>query len=397
MTMRRAILSLFALGILALTVWAFRPRPVDVEVAEVALRTIEVSVEEEGVAQISEVFVVSATIAGKLQRIGLHAGDHVAAGKTVVAVIGPVAPALLDARARAVAEAAMAAAQSAVDLAQAQVTQAQAALDFRSSDADRSRTLFDKAAISQHQLDSAVLEQKTAAAALDSARANLGVRRRELESAEAVLDSTAVEGTGACCVELTAPVSGQILRVLTEDEQVVQPGTPILEIGNPVNLVVKVDLLSRDAVRVHEGADARISGWGGPTLAATVERVEPSATTRTSALGIDEQRVKVVLRLTGDPQQWHALGHGFRVIADIALWRGENVLSIPVGALFRDGSNWATFVMQDGRARLRTLQLGERNDEFAQVDGGLQAHDVVILHPGDLIADGTLVARRAVN
>lgn len=389
--MHRAILSFAALVIAGLAFWAFRPQPVAVGAAEVARRSVDVYVEEEGVAQIREVFVVSATIAGKLQRIDLHPGDQVAAGKSIVAVIGPAAPALLDARSRAVAQATMAAAQSAVDLALAQVAQAEAALDFNLAEAVRSRALFDREGISQRQLDGAILEQRTAQAALDSARANLAVRQRELESAAAVLDSTSVESPAACCVELTAPVSGQVLRVLSEDEQIVQPGTPILEIGDPANMVIWVDLLSRDAVRVHAGAEARIAGWGGPALAAVVERVEPAATTRVSALGIDEQRVKVVLRLTGDPQDWRSLGHGYRVMARITLWKGADVLSIPVGALFRDGSDWAAFVIQDGRARLRTIELGERNDAYAQVTGGLQAGETVILHPSDLIADGTRV------
>lgn len=388
--MRRLIPALAALALLALLVWAFLPRPVEVEVAEIAPRTIEVTVEEEGEARIRDVFTISATIGGKLRRIDLHAGDEVFAQRTVVAVIGPAAPALLDSRARAVAEATRAAAQSAVDLAQAQVAQAEAALDFMTSEAQRASVLFEKSAISQRFLDNSVLEQKTAKAALDSARANLAVRKRELESAEAVLDSGAANGAETCCVELIAPVSGRVLRVLTDDEQVVLPGAPILEIGNLGNLEIAVELLSRDAVRVREGAGAVIAGWGGAPVAAQVVRIEPSARTKVSALGIDEQRVMVILNLRGDPRSWRSLGHGFRVIARIELWQGT-VPSIPVGALFRDGSDWATFVVQDGRARLRTISLGERDQNFAQVLSGLEPGERVIVHPGDLIADGVLV------
>jgi HlyD family secretion protein len=367
------------------------PRPIAVELAEVAPRTIEVAVEEEGEARIREVFTISATIGGKLQRIGLHAGDAVVADETVVAVIGPAAPALLDARARAVAEATVAAAQSAVDLARAQVAQAEAAVEFASAEANRSRSLFERSALSTRLMDTAILDQRTAQAALDSARANLSVRERELESARAVLGTPDAAASDTCCVSLTAPVSGKVLRVLSEDEQVVAPGTPILEIGNPGNLEISVDLLSRDAVRVSEGAAAVVTGWGGPPIPARVERIEPSATTQVSALGIDEQRVGVILALEGDPQDWQALGHGFRVIARITLWRGDDVLSIPVGALFRDGSDWAAFVVRDGRARLQTITLGERNEDVAQVLTGLNAGDAVILHPGDTIADGVAV------
>jgi HlyD family secretion protein len=389
--MRRLLSGLAILSLIAALVWAFLPRPVAVEVAEVGPRTIEVAVEEEGEARIREVFTISATTGGKLQRIDLHAGDPVFAQKTVVARIGPAAPALLDARARAVAEATTAAAQSAVELARAQVAQSEAALDFMTSEADRARALFEKSAMSMRLLDSAVLQQKTARAALDSARANLAVRQRELESASAILGSAQPADAGACCVELIAPVTGRVLRVLTEDEQVVQPGTPILDIGNPGNLEVAVDLLSRDAVRVRQGAEAQITAWGGPTIAAQVERIEPSATTRTSALGIDEQRVRVILSLRGDPQDRALLGHGFRVVARISLWTGQDVLAIPVGALFRDGSDWATFVVRDGRARLSLITLGERNEAFAQVLSGLQAGDRVILHPSDLVAEGIAV------
>ena len=387
--MRRMIFAIAVLALLGGVVWAFMPRPVTVEVAEVAPRTIEVAVTEEGEARIREVFTISATIGGKLRRIDLHAGDPVFAQKTVVAEIGPASPALLDSRARAVAEATKSAALSAVDLARAQVAQAEAALEFKTSEADRARALFDKATVPKRVLDTAVLDQKTAKAALDSARANLAVRERELDSATAVLGSNDPYGAEACCVDLIAPVSGRVLRVLSENEQIVLPGTPIMEIGNPGNLEIAVDLLSRDAVRVREGSEAQITGWGGAPIAARVDRIEPSASTKVSALGIDEQRVRVTLSLRGDPQNWRALGHGFRVVAHITLWKGEGVLSIPVGALFRDGSDWATFVDRDGRARLQVITLGERNDAFAQVLSGVQVGDRVILHPSDMIEDGT--------
>ena len=336
-------------------------------------------------------FTISATIGGKLRRIDLHAGDPVLAHKTVVAVIGPAAPALLDSRARGVAEATRSAAKSAVDLARAQVAQSEAALEFMTSEADRSAALFARSAISQRVLDTAILEQKTAQAALDSAKANLAVRQRELESAEAVLGTGDPFCAETTCIDIIAPVSGRVLRVLSESEQVVQPGTPIMEIGNPGNLEIAVDLLSRDAVRVRKGAEAQITGWGGAPIAARVERIEPSARTKVSALGIDEQRVRVILTLHGDPNDWQLLGHGFRVIAQINLWKGDDVQSIPVGALFRDGSDWATYTVQDGHARLRIITLGERNESFAQVLSGVTVGDQVILHPSDLVADGVAV------
>ncbi len=392
--MRRILPVLAVLALLGLAVWALLPRPVEVDVAAISPRTIAVTVEEEGTAEIREVFVVSAPIAGRLRRSDLHAGDPVVAEKTVVAAIGPAAPALLDARSRAVAEASLAAAEAAVDLARAQVVQARATLGFRRAEADRAAALFDRAAIARHVLDLALLERDTAEAALQSAEASLAVRGRERDSAAAVLDGTISAAAEACCVTVTAPVSGQVLRVLTEDEQVVGPATPLVEIGDPADLRVRVDLLSRDAVRVRPGAEARITGWGGPDLTAVVERIEPAAETRISALGIDEQRVQVLLRLTGDAKGRQGLGHGYRVVARITLMTVPEALSIPVGALFRDGSDWATFVVTDGTADLRRIALGERDDEFAQVVQGLAAGEEVILHPNDLVSAGVSVTAR---
>ena len=389
--MRRLIPATVLLALIGLLVWAFMPRPVAVEVATVAPRDLEVDVEEEGVARIREVFTVSATIAGKLQRISLHAGDGVIEGQTVVASIGPAAPALLDSRTRAVAEATEAAAQAAVDLALAQLSQAEATLEFAASEAERSAALLEKSTISKQLYDNAIRDQKTARASVDSARANLAVRQQELESARAVLQAGDVGSVGSCCVEILAPASGRVLRIVTESEQVVQPGTPILEIGDPQDLEIVVDLLSRDAVRVREGATATIMAWGGAPVSARVERVEPSAETKVSALGIEEQRVKVILSLTDPYESWKQLGHGFRVIARIVLWQGSDVLAIPVGSLFRDGKNWATYIVRAGHARLQDITIGERNEDIAQVIEGLSAGDRVILHPSDVIADGTAV------
>ncbi|MBA4325063.1 MAG: hypothetical protein C0426_08455 [Rhodobacter sp.] len=388
--MRRLIPIASVLAVLAFLVWAFLPRAVEVELADVVPRPLEVVVEEEGEARIREVFTVSATIAGKLQRIGLHAGDEVSEGEPV-ASIGPAAPVLLDSRARAVAEAAAAAAQAATELARAQLAQAEASRDFAQGEANRAVALFQKGAMSARAHDTAIREQRTAEAAVASAVANLAVREKELESALAMLRPDAPGNGSSCCVDILAPVSGKVLRVLTESEQVVQPGTPILELGDPGNLEIVVELLSRDAVRVAEGAAATVSGWGGPSVAAQVERVEPSAVTRVSALGIDEQRVTVVLRLTGAPDAWQGLGHGFRVIARIALWREEGVLTIPVGALFRDGPDWATYVVRDRRAEVQRIVLGERNEDYAQVLEGLAAGDRVILHPSDQVVPGVSV------
>ncbi len=392
--MRRILtFGIAGLALVLLLVWAFLPSPVEVETALVERRDLAVEIEAEGEARIREVFSVSAPIAGKLQRILMHPGDAVDAG-TVVARIGPAAPALLDSRSRAVAEATAAAASAAVDLARAQLAQAEATLEYSTSEADRARALYERSTLSQRVLDNAVLAQRTAEAAVASAEANLSVREREQDSAQAVLAPGASEDD-RCCIEIVTPVAGRILRVATEDEQVVQAGTPILDIGDPANMEIAADLLSRDAVRIAVGAQAAITGWGGPDLAARVERIEPTAVTRVSALGIEEQRVEVIMALDGDKADWQALGHGFRVLARLRVWDGQDVLAIPVGALFRDGSDWAAYVVSDNRATLRRIVIGERNASFAQVLDGLAEGDRVVIHPSDAISTGVRVSSSA--
>jgi HlyD family secretion protein len=386
--MRHLLPAGLAAAAIAATAWAFWPAPQIVETALVSKGDLTVAIEAEGEASIREVVVVSAPMAGLLQRITLHAGDDVAAGQSV-AQIGPMAPALLDSRARAVAEATAAAAAAAVDLARSQLEQAEAAYDYAQADAERARTLFARAALSQRLLDNATLAERTAKAAAASARANLSVREKDLQSAQAVLAGGTPAGA-ACCIEVMVPVSGRILRVVTEDEQVVQAGTPLLEIGDMQDLEIVAHVLSRDAVGIAAGADATITGWGGPDIAARVARVAPSATTRISALGIEEQRVEVRLSLLEPPPT--SLGHGFRATARITVWQQDDVLTVPIAALFRLGSEWAVYTVQDGRAAQRVVRIGHRNQEAAEALEGLNAGETVILHPDDSIAAGVRIA-----
>jgi HlyD family secretion protein len=196
-------------------------------------------------------------------------------------------------------------------------------------------------------------------------------------------------------VQVRAPVDGEVLNLVTESEQVVAPGTPLIEIGDPVNLEIVVDLLSSDAVRVPRDAEARIDGWGGPTLTAKVRRIETAGFTKVSALGIEEQRVKAVFDLVDPPSAWKGLGHGYRVVVHIVVAR-EQALLVPLGALFRRGDAWAVFVVDaDNRARLRTVTLGARNTRHAAVLEGLQEGDRVVLHPSDRVADGVRIATRS--
>ncbi len=383
------VLTLMVIGGFA---WALWPRPLAVETAQIGRQTIEVHVAEEGKGRIREVYTVSTPIAGTVRRLNLHAGDDVVAEKTVIAAILPSPPSLLDARTRQIAEAAVRAAEAGVALASAQLDQAGAQRDFAKAEAERAKVLLDREAISARGRDKAQLDFLAAEAAVQSAQASLDLRQRELESARAALiEDDAAEVPARCCAEVRAPINGRVLRVMSESEQVVPAGTPLVELGDPSDLEIVVDLLSADAVRVRPGAAAAVDGWGGSPLAARVRKVDPSAFTRVSALGIEEQRVTVLLDLLGDPLSWKNMGDGYRVTARITVWQGRGLLAVPVGALFRSGPDWAVYLARDGRAKFQRIVIGERNDSFAEVRSGLEAGDTVILHPSDAIAEGVAI------
>jgi HlyD family secretion protein len=391
----RIVSGIVILVIVAAAAWALWPRPAEVEVATIATRALQVTVEEEGTSRIREVFRVSAPIGGSLTRVAVHSGDVVAEGQTV-ASIRPAGPGLLDDRSRRIAEATIAAAVAAVDLATTSLAQAEAQQSFAASELDRTLSLAAQGLVSTRVEQQTMLAASTAKSNVKAAEATLLIRQQELQRAEAAL----IEGEGGseatvCCVEVRAPSSGKVLSVETESEQVVQPGTPLLEIGDPADLEVIVDVLSSDAVRIAVGADATIEGWGGGPLAARVASVEPVATTRISALGIEEQRTRVTLAFTGDPGSRTQLGHGFHVVARIVIWEAQDLITVPMGALFRRGDEWAVFVVEDGVAVSRTIILGERNADYAEVKGGLALGDITIIHPGDTIADGVRVAAEA--
>lgn len=396
---KRGLLALLLLGLVGASVHALRPQPVPVDLATVARETIEVTVDEEGKTRIRDVFEVSAPVGGRLMRVDLEVGDVVSGGESVVARIRPVDPAPLDIRTRRELEAAVSAARAAVALARAEVARARSELAFAVGDFARAEELALRGNISQKALDRARVEKETQEAALDMAEANLELSRRELESAEARLigpeDPGVLGARGECCVLIRAPVDGRVLTLLKESEQVVRAGEPILEIGDPTNLEIVVELLSSDAVRIEEGALARIDNWGGEgVLEAVVDRVSPAGFTKVSALGIEEQRVETILRLAAPPETRARLGHDFRVFARILVLRREDALAVPLGALFRRGADWAVYRLVGGRARETLVEIGPRNREVAAVTSGLEAGDRVVLHPTDRVADAVPIVER---
>jgi HlyD family secretion protein len=394
---RRLILVLLGAATLVAMAWALWPKPVLVDFATIARGPLEVTVEDEGITRIREIYTVSAPTGGKMLRAPREVGDTVTAGETVVAVFQPTEPAFLDARMQRVSQAAVDAAGAAVQLAEAQLAQARSQLEFLQGDLRRATELVARNAVSARTMEKARLDVATGEAAVASAIANLEVRRRELESARAQLIQPGENGVApsTCCINVRAPVTGRVLKILVESEQVVQAGTPLMEIGDPADLEAVVELLSRDAVRVAHGAPARIESWGGETaLNARVVRVEPSGFTKVSALGIEEQRVRAVLEFTDPPQAWQRLGHAFRIVARIRVWSAADEVLVPLGALFRNGDRWAVFAAVDGRAHLRPVEIAERDLRSARVVDGLRPGDEIILHPSDRIRDGARVARR---
>lgn len=389
----------FAAAVGAL-VYALLPQPVAVDAAMIARGFMQVTVDEEGKTRIREIYRISAPIAGKVQRSPRKVGDDVIAGETVVAVIRPNDPPFLDRRARRELEAAVSAARAAITHAETEVRKARTELRFAESDFERSKSLSQTNVISERAMERSALDVDVRKDALAAAEANLDLRKRELDSAQARLIGPEDTGVYAidppsCCVEVRAPVSGRVLKMVTESEQVVQAGALLLEVGDPKDLEIVVELLSSDAVKVAAGKEATIEGWGsGRSLKAKVRRVEPSGFTKVSALGIEEQRVNVVLDIVEPPDAWAELGHDFRVFARIVVWRSANVLRVPLGALFRSNSKWSVFRIEDGRARLVPVEIGQRNPEVAEVTSGLGEGDRVILHPSDRVGDGVSVEER---
>ncbi|MCK5623632.1 MAG: HlyD family efflux transporter periplasmic adaptor subunit [Alphaproteobacteria bacterium] len=400
MQLRRIVwYALLGAILVAALVYAFRPQPVPVDLAAIERGELTVTIDGDGQTRVREVYVVSAPVPGRVLRIERHVGDAVVANETLLATIQPGDPTFLDRRAQAQAEAAIKAAEAAFALAEAEQARALAELDFARAELNRAEQLAKRGNVSQRDLDRAKLELRTRNAALSTAKASIEMRRFELETARAALIQPGEEGgegdRQACCVEVYSPVDGRILRVIHESEGVVAAGAWLVELGDPHDLEIVVDLLSGDAVRIREGAEVTIEDWGGVSLAGRVRRVEPYAFTKVSALGIEEQRVNVIVDFTDPQEKWQGLGHGYRVDAHILDWRGEDVLKLPLGALFRDGDSWAVFVAEDGVAKLRHIEIDHGNGREAEVLDGLAEGATVILHPGDRISDGVRVLSRS--
>jgi HlyD family secretion protein len=387
-----------AVVLVAVLAWLFRPAAVAVDLVAVDRGPLTVTVSDEGETRVRDMYVVSAPVTGLMRRIELDVGDGVVADQTVVARIEPSDPSFLDVRSEAEARAGVEAAAAARTHAQAQVRRAEAELDFARAEYERFAALARSHTVSENDLDATRQRARTAEAALAEARAQRQVRESEYQVARARLLTPATSRRQAVdceCVSVFSPVSGNVLRVVNESAGVVPAGTPLVEVGDPDQLEVVVDLLSADAVRVQAGQRVIIEAWGGEQpLAGQVRRVEPFGFTKVSALGIEEQRVNVVIDLQDPRERWQRLGHGYRVEPRIVLWEATDVLRVPLSALFRHGERWAVFVERDGRAELRPVEIGQGNGLEAEVRAGLEVDERVVLHPGDRVSPGARLAER---
>jgi HlyD family secretion protein len=371
-------------GLLVMALW---PQAVVVEIAETTRGPLVVTIDEEGRTRVRERFVVSSPLAGRVLRIELEPGDQVKRGD-VVARVRAEAPPLLDERSRAEAAAAVESARAALGQTRAEAQRAQTALMQADRELARVRALQEGGLTTPREVDLREAEAAAAKEASEAAGFAVRVAESELTRAEARLVPLSSDTLGRVAT-VRAPADGVVLRRLRESESVVPAGEPLLEIGDPARLEIVADLLSTDAVQVAPGARAVIEQWGGSReLAARVRLVEPSGFTKISALGVEEQRVNVILDFVDPADGWGQLGDGYRVEVRIVVWEAPDVLKVPTGALFRESERWAVYIVEDGRARLRHLELGRQNGQEAEVASGLEAGDRVILHPGDTLADG---------
>jgi len=403
---RRFLLFVLAVGVVGAIGLGLVPEPVEVDLAEAKHGAIRVTVDEDGKTRIREKYVVSAPLAGRLLRIEMKPGDEVHSGETLLATIEPRDPDLLDARTIAQAEARVKAAEVALEKMEPMLEEAVASQEYAESELQRVREARreNPQSVSESEVQSKLLAYRTQTALLRAAMQNKEIARFELDQARAALirsrpqsnaSKNEVTLNNGWNITIRSPIDGRILRVFQESSAVVNAGTPLVELGDPTDLEVEIDVLSRDAVRIHPGAMVLLEHWGGEkVLQGRVRLIEPSAFTKVSTLGVEEQRVNVIVSLLDAPQERKALGDGFRVEARIIVAEADDVLKVPNSALFRRGEEWAVFRVEDGRAQEVVVELGLKNGLEAEVRKGLSSGDQVVLHPGDEITDGTRIRER---
>jgi HlyD family secretion protein len=401
-----ALYLLLAAAAVAALVWAFTPGPVVVELAAVTRGRFEQTVDEDGKTRVRERYVVSAPLAGRLQRITLKAGDAVERGAVIASML-PAAPPFIDARTERELQERVGAAEATLARARTQVEHARAALAQNRADAQRTQKLAVQGFVSPTQLERDNLKVTLSAREAEAADFERDAAVHQLDLARAALmrSRQVAQGGRNQQLEIRAPVAGSVLRVTQESEAVVALGAPLLEIGDPAELEAVIDVLSSDALHIAPGQTVRLERHGNNTqnsapsgtLEGRVRRVEPSAFTKVSALGVEEQRVNVVIDITSPREQWKNLGDAYRVDARIVVFGADNALSVPVAALFRDGKDWAVFVADNGVARKRVIETSRRGAQHAMEDKGLTEGERVVVYPGDAVRDGRRIGARGMK
>lgn len=398
---RRAItLAAAIVAVLAALFWGFRPTPRLVDTEPVTRGPLALTVEAEGRTRVIDRYRISAPIAGVMRRLRLEVGDSVKAGD-VVAVLDALAVPALDKRSREQARARVAAAEAELAASREAVKAAEAADVYARGELSRLERLAGQGMVSRTELDKARSEARRSAADLASAQFGVKTAEHRLESARTELAFAGEQDADAGVsgvLELRTPVAGRVLQRELESAHVVRPGDPIIEIGDPGRLEVEVDVLSADAVRLAPGMRVQIEQWGGAEpLEASVERIEPAAFTKISALGVEEQRVWVIVEILSPRALWARLGDAYRVDARFVLWEADGVLRVPTSSLFRQGGGWAVFRAEDGRSRLKSVRVGHRGALQSEVLAGLSEGDRVIVHPDREIRDGTRIQGRGAD
>lgn len=389
------VFGLLAAGLLAYSFW---PRPIEVDVAQASRGSLRVTVDEDGKTRIKERYVVSAPLAGRLQRINLRAGDPVTAGKTLLAVIEPGDPSLLDERSRAEAEARVKAAEATRKQAVPRLERARVAHALSIRELRRVRQMAIGRETTYQELEAAEHKERMAQEDVKATQFAQQIADFELDLARAALTRSLPPSPGdadSWRFEVRAPVSGRVLRVFQESSAIIAPGKQLLEVGDPGDLEVEVDVLSSDAVKIAPGAKVILEHWGGDKpLLGRVRLVEPSGFMKRSALGVEEQRVNVIIDFLDPPEKRRRLGDAYRVEARIVIWSADDVLKVPSGSLFRRGEDWSVFAIENGRAHLCRVAVGRSNALETEIRSGLEEGAAVILHPGDKIQASSRVLPR---
>lgn len=393
---RKIGLILLAVVVVILLVYAFLPKPVPVDVARTKRAPMRVTLVQEGRTRVKDAYLISAPVAGFARRIEFDVGDPVKEGQ-VLLVLEPPRPEFLSPRNRAEAEAAVRAARASLNAAEANARARAAETSYAEARYERLKRLFQTGAVSRNELDIAESEYRASSATLNAAQDRVKVARSELEQAQAVLKYSAAREAPPSpeIVAIRSPAGGRVLTIHHESAGMVNAGEPLIEIGDPGNLEVAVDVLSTDAVRIEPGMAVIFERWGGiRPLYGRVRYIEPEAFTKVSALGVEEQRVWVIVDFSSPRELWEELGNGYRLDANFILWQGQNVLQVHEGALFRYKNGWAVFIVKNNRAQLRRVQVGYRSGLSAQIISGLTEGELVIVHPSDEIEDGVRVRVR---